>query len=218
MDGDIADLPALIEVKKQHGALLMVDEAHSIGVLGATGARHRRALRRRPRATSSCGRARCRRRWPAAAATSPAAASSSSTCKYTTPGFIFSAGMTPANAAAALAALRLMRAEPERLRRLQRNAELFLSLAQEAGLDTGDSDGTPIIPCIVGRLAEGAEAVRRAASARHQRQPDPLPGGAGGPGAAAVLRHQLPHRGADPRHGQGGRRGTRVPVPRRVRT
>src|SRR6202022_2765488 len=70
--------------------------------------------------------------------------------KYTTPGFIFSVGMTPPSAATALTAIRLMRSEPEHLRRLHENAELFLRLAREAGLDTGDSDGTPVIPCIVG--------------------------------------------------------------------
>ena len=48
------------------------------------------------------------------------------------------------------AAIRLMRSQPEHLRRLRENAELFLSLAREAGIDTGDSEGTPVIPCIVG--------------------------------------------------------------------
>ena len=47
-DGDIPDLPKFIEVKKRHDAMLMIDEAHSIGVLGRTGPRHRRALGRRP--------------------------------------------------------------------------------------------------------------------------------------------------------------------------
>jgi 8-amino-7-oxononanoate synthase len=147
-DGDIADLPALIAVKQRHRALLMIDEAHSLGVLGATGGgigEHFDVDRADvelwsgtlSKSLASCG--------------GYVAGSREliQFLKYTTPGFIFSAGMTPANAAAALAALRQMRAEPEALVALQRNAELFLELAQAAGIDTGDSRGTPIVPCIV---------------------------------------------------------------------
>jgi 7-keto-8-aminopelargonate synthetase-like enzyme len=43
-----------------------------------------------------------------------------------------------------------MHSEPEHLRRLQQRSTLFLTGAREAGLDTGDSEGTPIVPCIVG--------------------------------------------------------------------
>ncbi|WP_438823373.1 aminotransferase class I/II-fold pyridoxal phosphate-dependent enzyme [Nocardia cyriacigeorgica] len=70
--------------------------------------------------------------------------------KYTTPGFVYSVGMTPMNAAASAAAIRVLRTDPEPLARLRRNAELFLTLAKAAGIDTGDSHDTPIIPCIVG--------------------------------------------------------------------
>jgi 8-amino-7-oxononanoate synthase len=148
-DGDIADLPALIAVKKRHHALLMVDEAHSVGVLGATGGGigEHFAVDRRDvelwsgtlsKSLASCG--------------GYVAGSREliQFLKYTTPGFIFSAAMTPPNAAAALAALRQMRADPEPLNLLRRNAALFLELATEAGIDTGASAGTPIIPCIVG--------------------------------------------------------------------
>ncbi|MEA2193579.1 MAG: hypothetical protein QOG42_13, partial [Solirubrobacteraceae bacterium] len=148
-DGDIADLPALIAVKRRHRALLMIDEAHSLGVLGAAGGgigEHFDVDRADvelwsgtlSKSLASCG--------------GYVAGSREliQYLKYTTPGFIFSAGMTPANAAAALAALRQMRAEPAALATLQRNAELFLELARAAGVDTGDSAGTPIIPCIVG--------------------------------------------------------------------
>ena len=148
-DGDIADLPAHIEVKKRHHALLMVDEAHSIGVLGASGGgigEHFGVDRRdvelwsgtMSKSLASCG--------GYVAGSEPLI----QYLKYTTPGFIFSAGMTPANAAAALAALRQMKAEPETLAALRRNSELFLQLATEAGIDTADSRDTPIIPCIVG--------------------------------------------------------------------
>jgi 7-keto-8-aminopelargonate synthetase-like enzyme len=73
--------------------------------------------------------------------------------RYTVPGFVYSVGMTPANTAAALGALRTMRAEPERLARLTANSRLFLDLARKAGIDTGTSRDSPVVPCIVGDSA-----------------------------------------------------------------
>ena len=70
--------------------------------------------------------------------------------RYTTPGYVFAAGMPPANVGAALGALKMMQKEPERVARLQENSRLFLQLAQEAGLDTGMSSNSPIVPIITG--------------------------------------------------------------------
>jgi 7-keto-8-aminopelargonate synthetase-like enzyme len=148
-DGDIADLPAHIAVKQRHHALLMVDEAHSLGVLGDHGGgigEHFGVDRRDvelwggtlSKSLASCG---------GYIAGSEALVRY---LKYTAPGFIFSAGISPANAAAALGAMRQMKAEPETLAALRANSELFLRLAREAGVNTADSRDTPIIPCIVG--------------------------------------------------------------------
>ncbi|MER6202790.1 aminotransferase class I/II-fold pyridoxal phosphate-dependent enzyme [Streptomyces sp. NPDC001586] len=159
MDGDIADLPALVEVKRRHGALLMIDEAHSIGTIGATGRGigeyfdiDRSAVElwsgTLSKALASCGGYVAGKR------------SVVEYLRYTVPGFVFSAGMTPADTAASLTALRLLRAEPQRVARLAENAALFVSLARDAGIDVGDSHDTPVVPCIVGdslkalRLAE----------------------------------------------------------------
>jgi 7-keto-8-aminopelargonate synthetase-like enzyme len=148
-DGDIPDLPAFVDVKRKHHALLMIDEAHSIGVLGATGGgigEHfgvDRADVELWAGTLSKGLAGC-------GGYIGGSADLIKFLKYTTPGFIFSGGMPPPIAAAALAAIRAVRSEPEHLRQLRERSTLFLRLAREAGLDTGDSDGTPIIPCIVG--------------------------------------------------------------------
>ncbi|MCX5192834.1 aminotransferase class I/II-fold pyridoxal phosphate-dependent enzyme [Streptomyces sp. NBC_00249] len=159
MDGDIADLPALVEVKRRHGALLMIDEAHSVGTIGATGrgiGEHFGVDRSDvdlwsgtlSKALASCGGYVAGNR------------SVVEYLRYTAPGFVYSAGMTPADTAASLAALRLLRAEPQRVDRLAENAALFVRLAREAGIDIGDSHGTPVVPCIVGdslkalRLAE----------------------------------------------------------------
>jgi 8-amino-7-oxononanoate synthase len=153
MDGDLVDLPAVIELKKRYGALLMIDEAHSIGTVGE----HGRGVGEffgvdrsgvdlwmgtLSKAFASCGgylggSARMVR-W----------------LRHTLPGFVYSVGLTPANAAAALAATELITAEPERVRALRRNAELFLSLAAAAGLATGSSSGTPIVPCLLGDSAK----------------------------------------------------------------
>jgi 8-amino-7-oxononanoate synthase len=151
-DGDIPDLPAFIEVKRKHHALLMIDEAHSIGVLGETGGgigEHFGVDRTdvelwsgtMSKSLAGCG------------GYVGGSRELVEFLKYTTPGFVYSVGMPPPTAAASLAAIRTIRSEPEHLRRLRTLSALFLALAREAGLDTGDSDGTPVIPCIVGSSA-----------------------------------------------------------------
>jgi 8-amino-7-oxononanoate synthase len=77
--------------------------------------------------------------------------------KYTAPGFVYSVGITPPNAAAALASLRVLEAEPWRVTRVRENARRFAQYAQEAGLDTGKSGGAGVVPVIVG---DSARAVR----------------------------------------------------------
>ncbi|WP_040787091.1 type I polyketide synthase [Nocardia pneumoniae] len=148
-DGDIPDLPAIIAIKKKHKALLMIDEAHSVGVLGEGGGGIGEYFGvdrgdvelwsgTMSKALAGCG------------GYVAGSAELIRFLKYTTPGFVYSVGMTPMNAAASAAAIRQLRADREPLERLRRNARLFLRLAREAGIDTGDSHDTPIIPCIVG--------------------------------------------------------------------
>ena len=148
-DGDIPDLCGFLEVKRRHHALLMVDEAHSLGVLGAHGRGIAEHFGVAPaevdlwmgtlsKSLASCG------------GYIAGSAALARYLRYTAPGFVFSVGMTPPNAAAALAALRVLRAEPARVRRLQQNGRRFLELARAAGVDTGSSGGTPVIPAIVG--------------------------------------------------------------------
>ncbi|NUP65520.1 MAG: aminotransferase class I/II-fold pyridoxal phosphate-dependent enzyme, partial [Nonomuraea sp.] len=149
MDGDLADLPAIIDVKNRHGAVLLIDEAHSLGTVGKTGGGigdHFGVDRSQvelwsgtlSKAGASCGGYVAGSREVV------------DYMKYTVPGFVYSVGMTPPNAAAALAALRVMRDEPERLERLRANSELFLRLAKDAGINTGVSKDSPVVPCIVG--------------------------------------------------------------------
>jgi 7-keto-8-aminopelargonate synthetase-like enzyme len=159
MDGDIPDLPRFIEVKRRHKALLYVDEAHSIGTLGAHGggigdhfgtdaADVDIWMGTLSKSLASCG------------GYVAGSADLVRYLKYTAPGFIYSVGLPPPSAAASLAALEVLRTEPERVRRLHERARLFLDLARDAGVNTGPSSGTPVVPCIVGssvralRLAE----------------------------------------------------------------
>lgn len=148
-DGDIPDLARFVEVKERHHAMLMVDEAHSVGVLGATGrgiTEHAGVDPRRvdilmgtlSKSLASCG------------GYIAGSAALVEYLKYTSPGFVFSVGMTPGNAAAALAALHKLEAEPERVARLHDRATRFLALCRQAGFDTGASAGTPVVPVIVG--------------------------------------------------------------------
>jgi 8-amino-7-oxononanoate synthase len=149
MEGDVPDLPRFIAVVKRHRAFLIVDEAHSIGVLGA----HGRGIGERfnvdpadvdlwmgtlSKAFASCGGYIAGRRTIV------------EHLKYGAPGFIYSVGMSPPDAGAALAAIRLMRSEPERVARLLANVRLFRELAGARGLDTGTSAESAVVPVIVG--------------------------------------------------------------------
>lgn len=149
MDGDIADLPALVAMKKRYGAFLMVDEAHGLGVLGTHGkglAEHFGVDGREvdiwmgtlSKTLASCG---------GYIAGSKALVD---TLKFAAPGFVYSVGISPPLAAASLRALQIMLEESERVRCLHENTQLFLSLAKNAGLDIGTSQGFAIVPIIVG--------------------------------------------------------------------
>jgi 8-amino-7-oxononanoate synthase len=148
MDGDVPDLPRFIDVKRRHKAFLMVDEAHAIGVLGQHGkgiAEHfgidARAvdiwMGTLSKTLASCG---------GYIAGEKALVEH---LKYMAPGFLYSVGIAPPLAAAALEALRILQAEPERVERLRQRSQFFHRLAQEKGIDTGTSAGLSVIPAIV---------------------------------------------------------------------
>ncbi|PXA75227.1 aminotransferase class I/II-fold pyridoxal phosphate-dependent enzyme [Auritidibacter sp. NML100628] len=152
MDGDVADLPRLLEVARKYDAHIMVDEAHSIGVLGACGGGICEELGVDPaevdilmgtlsKSLASCG---------GYIAGSKALVQH---LRYTLSSLVFSAGLTPANTAASASAIEVMRDEPERLRRLRENSRYFLTGAQARGLNTGDASGVPVVPVILGDSA-----------------------------------------------------------------
>jgi 8-amino-7-oxononanoate synthase len=149
MDGDVPDLPAFIAAARRNRAWLMVDEAHALGVLGPRGFGSADRFGVDPgevdiwmgtlsKSLVSCG---------------GYIAGSKELVEYlklVAPGFVFSVGMAPSSAAAALAALELLEREPERVHRLNDRAALFLRLAREGGLDVGGSIGASIVPIVTG--------------------------------------------------------------------
>ncbi|MFJ3787757.1 aminotransferase class I/II-fold pyridoxal phosphate-dependent enzyme [Kitasatospora sp. NPDC090091] len=152
MDGDLVDLPAVIELKKRYGALLLVDEAHSIGTVGA-GGRGVGEFFGVDRADVDLWMGTLSKAFASCGGYLGGSARMVRWLRHTLPGFVYSVGLTPANAAAALAATELITAEPHRVGALRRNSELFLGLAGAAGLATGSSAHTPIVPCILGDSA-----------------------------------------------------------------
>jgi 8-amino-7-oxononanoate synthase len=148
-DGDIPDLPRCIELKKRYSCFLMVDEAHSIGVLGKSGRGVGEHFGVNPadvdiwmgtlsKSLASCG--------------GYIAGSKRliQYLRYTSPGFVFSVGMPPPNAAAAVTAIRVLEREPERVTQLHQRVNFFLKLAHEHNLDTGTSKDTGVVPVIIG--------------------------------------------------------------------
>ena len=163
MDGDITNLPEYVRLKKQYACMLMVDEAHSFGTIGRRGCgvgehfgmddadspeRAKYGLVRSDvdiwmgtmsKSLSSMGG------WVAGRK------ELITYLRYTTPGFVFAAGIPPALGQAALSSLNYMLAEPERVARLQHNCKRFYELLAERGIDTGPARGeSPVIPVITG--------------------------------------------------------------------
>ena len=149
MDGDYPNLPRFVELKRRHKVFLMVDEAHSFGVMGNTGLgiREHFALEggdvdiwmgTLSKALAGCG---------GYIAGETALVEH---LKFLAPGFLYSVGMSPPLAAASLAALKIMLQEPERVSALQARGQFFLELARAGGIDTGTSTGLAVIPAIIG--------------------------------------------------------------------
>jgi len=156
MDGDIADLPALIDIKRRHGCFLMVDEAHALGVLGATGkGSHEQFdvpgkdvdiwMGTLSKTLAGCGGYIAGER------------TLIEHLRYAVPGFVYSVGIAPSLAAASRAALKIMLKEPERVVRLRENSGMFLKLAKEIGIDVGTSQGLAIVPAITGSSLKAAK-------------------------------------------------------------
>jgi len=155
MDGDHPDLPRFVEIKRRHHAFLMVDEAHSLGVMGTRGhgiGEHFGIDGRDvdiwmgtlSKTLAGCG---------GYIAGETALVEH---LKFLAPGFLYSVGMPPAVAAASLAALQRLHELPERVATLQARGRYFLQQARAAGLDTGHSTGLAVVPIITGSSLKAA--------------------------------------------------------------
>jgi len=143
MGGDIAKLPEIVQLAEKHRAVVMVDDAHAIGVLGENGAGTSSHFGLTDKVHIIMGTFS-----KSLASLGGFIASDADTIEYlkhNSRPLVFSASMSPANAAAVLAALRIMRREPERTQRLWHNTHLMKSGLQALGFDTGVCE-TPIIP------------------------------------------------------------------------
>jgi 8-amino-7-oxononanoate synthase len=146
MGGDIAPLPGLVELCQRYGARLMVDDAHATGVIG--GGRGTAAHFGLTEQVDLIG-GTFSKSFASLGGFVAGDAEVIHYIKHFARSFIFSASIPAANAAAALAALHILRAEPQRVRRLNEIAETMRGALREMGYDTGAS-ATAIIPVIIG--------------------------------------------------------------------
>jgi 8-amino-7-oxononanoate synthase/dethiobiotin synthase len=159
MDGDLAPLEGIVELARRYGARVLVDEAHATGVIGPGGRGLVAELGLEgevdvvvgtlSKALGSYGAFACCRR--------PTAEYLINRARTLT----FSTGLPPAAAAAALAALQILREEPTLIERLRTNGRLMRRELTAAGLAAPDGD-TPIVPLIVGDAHKALEVCHRA--------------------------------------------------------
>ena len=149
MDGDIAPIPEFVRLKKQYGAFLMVDEAHSGGVIGKNGGGVDEYFGLAPedidikmgtlsKALGTCGGYIAGKK------------SLVDYLKYQMPGFVFTAGISPPLAAAAKRAIELLQEDPAIVQRLHDNIAYFVKGAKARGLDTILAAESAIVPVRIG--------------------------------------------------------------------
>lgn len=158
MDGDVAQLPGIVELCERYDAPLMVDEAHSLGVLGPTGRGITEHFGIDPeRVAVKMGT--LSKTVPSAGGYVAGSADLVFALKNNARGWMFSAAVTPAQVAAAKAAVDVIAAVPAMVGDLRRRTERYRGLLRGLGFDTLASE-TPVVPVIC-RSAEQAQEMAR---------------------------------------------------------
>ena len=155
MEGSIAKLPEILQIARDHDAIVVMDDSHATGVLGATGrgtAEHFGLVGEVDIITSTLGKAL----GGAAGGFVAGPAALCDTLTQKSRPQLFSNALPPTVAASALAAVEFIEAHPERVTTLRENAQYFRAAIIEAGFNPLAGD-TPIVPIIVG---ETADAIR----------------------------------------------------------
>ena len=146
MEGDIIKLPELVRLAEKYNASVMVDDAHSLGVIGKNGSGTASHFGLTDKVDLIMGT--FSKSFASLGGFIAADKEVINFIKHNSRSLIFSASMTPASAAAVLASIEIMESEPERIRHLWDMTALALEGFRSAGFDTGKSE-TPIIPLFI---------------------------------------------------------------------
>ena len=157
MDGDIIDLPEVSRLCRKYGAMLMVDEAHSLGVLGETG--HGIEEHFGLDGVIDVNMGTLSKTIPSVGGYVAGSEELVSYLRHTARAFVFSAALPPAQVASANASFKVIEDEPERVEQLRRIVDVFLGGLQARGFDTLNSE-TPIVPIICGADEQAFEMTR----------------------------------------------------------
>jgi 8-amino-7-oxononanoate synthase len=147
MEGDIIKLSNLVEIAARHGARVLVDDAHSIGVLGARGAGTAEHFGVEDKVDLVMGT--FSKSFASLGGFVAGEKDVINYIKHRARALIFAASIPPANAAAVLAALDILESEPERRANLWKNARRMQKAFRDLGFNIGNSE-TPIVPIVVG--------------------------------------------------------------------
>jgi glycine C-acetyltransferase len=158
MDGDIIDLPKIVELSKKYNAWLMIDEAHSVGVLGKTGTGIEEHFGMGDVIDIKMGT--LSKTIPSVGGYVAGKKELIDFLRHGSRAYIFSAALPPAQAAAANEAFKIILDEPERLDRLNANTQQFIGGLKNMGFDTLLTE-TAIVPVLCGTDEKAFELTKR---------------------------------------------------------